>query len=1075
MRNCVSDPQIYRGFNHWNSLCVENLKSASIRQNEFSKKNNSSSLGGSKRPTEEYKNRIEQLDVAAAKLLAVAENYEEDERRLMAASASERLEAMGIPSPNIGEERKNQQEIEEFKSKQILSPTFRKKSINNNTQQQQFLTNQPSSLAKGSSIRLAQERLAFAAGGRQHTTGGISKISNIGKIGVIPSLDITTCTPSTSTAATVSSPKEQKKILATPVEGIEQINPPNPSNLEEENSGGNLERKISARRRRLEDLAKIKEELRNTKLPAISNSKKRKEIEQKQEELEDAQAKSTVDAVSAAFHTTSTDVAQISTARLPATTITTNIYAAKPPASPSLLARRELNRLANRRDPDDSKSKTEEQKQQLLSPTLHTRKLSGRFRAGNISPNITSPATPSHIPLVAVPIDQQIDDAPQPSSSPITAPKFRQPPEHRAARSGLAKTLSLYASIENKNESCQKSVSGTTSTNDEGETGTSTDAANTTDNSERREEHSQAPPPSSHKLSQAFFLPNKLSLKSYLNFRVNHSILKQQYNLRIILNKLIKMKMKRKKKEKRKKKRRMTMMKAMRLQGSRLLKLKFLPLSGLIQNPPIPPPPYPGPKIQQQQKSTAPTSALIASLQLPPSVCAKVDKIIAGGGSGTVKKGYDQTVRKSNWNDSPGTRPIQDDKEGHLLYHNGQIIDNRFEIVKTLGEGTFGKVVQVKDLRIGRKSSSTPKALKIIKNVSKYREAARLEINVLRKLKEKDPDSRHLVIQLLDSFDYFGHKMNDYRPYPIDQARYIAYQLVHAVKFLHENRLTHTDLKPENILFVCSDYVTVQQGNSDEGRRRKPMRVVKDATVRLIDLGSATFDHEHHSTIVSTRHYRAPEVILELGWSQPCDVWSIGCIMFELYTGQTLFQTHDNREHLAMMERILENIPYRMGRKTKTKYFYHGRLDWNERTSAGQYVRDNCKPLMRYMQSNNEEHQHLFNLIDRMLDYEPSSRIVLPEALRHAYFDRLDSNLRARVDGSMVLKFLNPNGNLNILNNLIEEFEECNKIPNECYYLKLNEEYKNKTKIMVTEKVNKFIENYIDEKLKVKVDRLIYN
>ena len=55
----------------------------------------------------------------------------------------------------------------------------------------------------------------------------------------------------------------------------------------------------------------------------------------------------------------------------------------------------------------------------------------------------------------------------------------------------------------------------------------------------------------------------------------------------------------------------------------------------------------------------------------------------------------------------------------------------------------------------------------------------------------------------------------------------------------------------------------------------------------------------------------------ELGWSQPCDVWSIGCIMFELYTGQTLFQTHDNREHLAMMERILENIPYRMGRKTK--------------------------------------------------------------------------------------------------------------------------------------------------------------
>lgn len=49
----------------------------------------------------------------------------------------------------------------------------------------------------------------------------------------------------------------------------------------------------------------------------------------------------------------------------------------------------------------------------------------------------------------------------------------------------------------------------------------------------------------------------------------------------------------------------------------------------------------------------------------------------------------------------------------------------------------------------------------------------------------------------------------------------------------------------------------------------------------------------------------------ELGWAQPCDVWSIGCILFELYLGITLFQTHDNREHLAMMQRILGEIPVR--------------------------------------------------------------------------------------------------------------------------------------------------------------------
>ena len=46
-----------------------------------------------------------------------------------------------------------------------------------------------------------------------------------------------------------------------------------------------------------------------------------------------------------------------------------------------------------------------------------------------------------------------------------------------------------------------------------------------------------------------------------------------------------------------------------------------------------------------------------------------------------------------------------------------------------------------------------------------------------------------------------------------------------------------------------------------------------------------------------------------------------------------------------MMERILGPLPYRMCRKTKTKYFYHGRLDWDEKSSGGKYVRENCKPL----------------------------------------------------------------------------------------------------------------------------------
>uniref|UniRef100_A0A1I8JNS0 Protein kinase domain-containing protein n=1 Tax=Macrostomum lignano TaxID=282301 RepID=A0A1I8JNS0_9PLAT len=288
--------------------------------------------------------------------------------------------------------------------------------------------------------------------------------------------------------------------------------------------------------------------------------------------------------------------------------------------------------------------------------------------------------------------------------------------------------------------------------------------------------------------------------------------------------------------------------------------------------------------------------------------------------------------------------PYRDDSDGHLIYAYGDVLKNRYRISKTLGEGTFGK-----------DSAQRRVAVKIIKNVEKYREAAKLEINVLKKLEEKDPSGLHLCIKLLSWFEFYGHiclvfdllgksvfdflKENDFAPYPIEH-----------VPQKEEKMLDRTD-------------------------------------IRLIDFGSATFDHEHHSAVVSTRHYRAPEVILELGWSQPCDVWSIGCILFELYTGFTLFQTHENREHLAMMERILGHVPYRMTRNSRAGYFWHGRLDWDYHSNEGRYVRENCKPLHhRYMRDETPDTRDLFDLMLRMLEYEPEDRVTLSAALEHAFF-----------------------------------------------------------------------------------------
>lgn len=74
---------------------------------------------------------------------------------------------------------------------------------------------------------------------------------------------------------------------------------------------------------------------------------------------------------------------------------------------------------------------------------------------------------------------------------------------------------------------------------------------------------------------------------------------------------------------------------------------------------------------------------------------------------------------------------------------------------------------------------------------------------------------------------------------------------------------------------------------------------------------------------------------------------------------------------------IGHQITLSIHRKTKTKYFYHGKLDWDEKSSAGRYVRDHTKPLSRHIMSETPEHLQLFEIIRKMLDYDPATRMTL--------------------------------------------------------------------------------------------------
>lgn len=357
-----------------------------------------------------------------------------------------------------------------------------------------------------------------------------------------------------------------------------------------------------------------------------------------------------------------------------------------------------------------------------------------------------------------------------------------------------------------------------------------------------------------------------------------------------------------------------------------------------------------------------------------------------------------------------------DDNDGHYLVAPDADLTKRYQIIKLLGQGTFGKVVQARD-----RERNQLVAIKIIRSVQKYRDASRIELRVLETLKANDSENRNRCIHLRECFDYRNHicivmdllgqsvfdflKGNGFVPFPNSQIQNFARQLFTSVAFLHDLQLIHTDLKPENILLVNSTYQTftynrkIPSSSTTVARQATQRRVLLDTEIRLIDFGSATFQDEYHSSVVSTRHYRAPEIILGLGWSFPCDIWSIGCILVEFFTGDALFQTHDNLEHLAMMEAVCDARidPHlvqqvvkstRLGGNPAAKYFKRTKLDYpnEETTRASRRFVKAMKKLQDIFPNNSPFLRNFLDLLKRIFIYDPSHRITAKEALQHPWF-----------------------------------------------------------------------------------------
>jgi len=178
--------------------------------------------------------------------------------------------------------------------------------------------------------------------------------------------------------------------------------------------------------------------------------------------------------------------------------------------------------------------------------------------------------------------------------------------------------------------------------------------------------------------------------------------------------------------------------------------------------------------------------------------------------------------------------------------------------------------------------------MKIIENNKDYFDQSVDEIKLLRYINAncEDLDGKNL----LRLYDFFYHKehlfivtellrdnLYEYSKYNREQEKkayfsiprlqIITKQILTALSYIHDLKLIHCDLKPENIL----------------------IKSYSRSEIKVIDFGSSCFIHDHLSSYVQSRSYRAPEVILGCSYDYKIDIWSLGCILAELLTGYVLF------------------------------------------------------------------------------------------------------------------------------------------------------------------------------------------